>query len=132
MYVIKYIKDMKTSKPLVFKQFSSIVDNHISFIDEKTQVNNENINLFLTMEIYDLSKTLKFNETARKALAVATLYDDMDCTAFQTISAEIIGTLVKLFIETLKSVYSNIDELYDKKVNDFVNFLQTTVEEIYN
>lgn len=132
MYVIKYIKDMKTSKPLVFKQFSSIVDNHTLFIDEKTQVNNENINLFLAMEIYDLSKTLKFNETARKALAVATLYDDMDCTTFQTISAEIIGTLVKLFIETLKSVYSNIDELYDKKVNDFVNFLQTTVKEIYN
>ena len=123
---------MKTNKPLVFKQFSSIVDNHILFIDEKTQTNNENINLFLAMEIYDLSKTLKFNETARKALAVATLYDTDDCTVFQSISAEINIALVKLFIETLKTVYANIDELYDKKVNEFVNFLQTTVEEIYN
>lgn len=123
---------MKTIKPLVFKQFSSIVDSHISFIDEKTQIHNENINLFLAMEIYDLSKTFKFNETSRKALAVATLYDTDDCTAFQIISDEIIGALVKLFIKTLKSVYSNIDDLYDKKVNDFVNFLQATVEEIYN
>lgn len=123
---------MKTIKPLVFKQFSSIVDNHTLFIDEKTQSFSENINLFLAMEIYDLSKTLKFNETARKALAVATLYDTTDCTVFQTISAEINIALVKMFIETLKSVYANIDELYDEKVNDFVNFLQTTVEEIYN
>lgn len=123
---------MKTNKPLVFKQFSSIVDNHTLFIDEKTQSFNENINLFLAMEIYDLSKTLKFNETARKALAVATLYDTADCTVFQSISAEINIALVKMFIETLKSVYANIDELYDEKVNDFVNFLQTTVEEIYN
>lgn len=123
---------MKTNKPLVFKQFSSIVDNHILFIDEKTQSFNENINLFLAMEIYDLSKTLKFNETARKALAVATLYDTADCTVFQMYSAEIISSLVRLFIETLKSVYSNIDELYDKKVNEFVNFLQTAIEEIYN
>jgi hypothetical protein len=123
---------MKTNKPLVFKQFSSIVDNHMSFIDEKTQSFNENINLFLAMEIYDLSKTLKFNETARKALSVATLYDTVDCTVFQTISAEINSALVKMFIDTLKSVYANIDELYDEKVNEFVNFLQTTVDEIYN
>lgn len=132
MYVITNMETMKTIKPLVFKQFSSIIDNHSSFIDEKTQTHNENMNLFLAMEIYDLSKTLKFNETARKALAVAILYDTEDCTAFQTISAELIGTMVKLFVETLKSVYSNIDELYDKKVNEFVNFLETTVEEIYN
>lgn len=123
---------MKIINPLVFKQFSSIVDNHTLFIDEKTQTDNKNINLFLSMEIYDLSKILKFNETARKALAVAILYDTEDCTVFQTHSAEIIGSLIKMFIETLKSVYSNIDELYDKKVNDFVNFLQTTVKEIYN
>ena len=123
---------MKTIKPLVFKQLSLIVDNHISFIDEKTQIHNENINLLLAMEIYDLSKTLKFNETARKALAVATLYDDENCSSFQIISDEIIGALVKMFVETLKSVYSDIDDLYDKKVNDFINFLQTTVEEIYN
>jgi hypothetical protein len=84
------------------------------------------------MEIYDLSKILKFNETARKALAVAILYDTEDCTAFQMHSAEIISSLVRLFIETLKSVYANIDELYDEKVNEFVNFLQTTVDEIYN
>lgn len=123
---------MKTIKPLVFKQFSLIVDNHISFIDEKTRIHNENINLFLAMEIHDLSKTFKFNETARKALAVATLYDDENCSSFQIISDEIIGALVKMFVETLKSVYSDIDDLYDKKVNDFINFLQTTVEEIYN
>ena len=123
---------MKTIKPLVFKQFSSIVDNHMMFIDEKTQNNNENVNLFIAMEIYDLSKTFKFNETARKALAVATLYDTEDCTTFQIISDEIISALVRLFIETLKSVYSNIDELYDKKVNEFVDFLQTIVNEIYN
>jgi hypothetical protein len=123
---------MKTINPLVFKQFSSIVDNHMSFIDEKTQTDNKNINLFLSMEIYDLSKILKFNETARKALAVAILYDTEDCTAFQMHSAEIISSLVRLFIETLKSVYANIDELYDEKVNEFVNFLQTTVDEIYN
>lgn len=123
---------MKTNKPLVFKQFSSIVDNHMSFIDEKTQSFNENINLFLAMEIYDLSKTLKFNETARKALSVATLYDTADCTVFQTFSTEINSALVKMFIDTLKSVYANIDELYDEKVNEFVNFLQTTVDEIYN
>ena len=122
---------MKTIKPLVFKQFSSIIDNHASFIDEKTQIHNENMNLFLVMEIYDLSKTLKFNETARKALAVATLYDTDDCTAFQIISDEIIGALVKMFVETLKSVYSSIDEFYTKKVTEFVYFLQTIVEEIY-
>jgi glutathionyl-hydroquinone reductase len=104
----------------------------MSFIDEKTQTDNKNINLFLSMEIYDLSKILKFNETARKALAVAILYDTEDCTVFQMHSAEIISSLVRLFVETLKSVYANIDELYDKKVNDFVNFLQTTVDEIYN
>ena len=67
-----------------------------------------------------------------EALAVATLYDDENCSSFKIISDEIIGELVKMFVETLKSVYSDIDDLYDKKVNDFINFLQTTVEEIYN